>query len=94
MSLTVAFAQQTVTQLAPLARELPRWIGLVALLVVFRPLLLGLLRASVLVVCPKLSRDELRRRAHMRDVALVERIIASSGSPSDAAELRAMAGRD
>jgi len=94
VSLTVAFAQQTAAQLGPLARELPRWIGLAALLVVFRPLLLGVLRAAVLVVFPKLSRDELRRRAHMRDVALVERIIASSSGTSDAAELRAMAGRD
>ena len=77
-----------------MARELPRWIGLAALLVVFRPLLLGIVRAALLVVFPKFSRDELQRRAHMRDVALVERIIASSSSPSDAAELRAMAARD
>ena len=94
MSFTVAFAQQTVAQLAPMARELPRWIGLAALLVVFRPLLLGIMRAAMLVMFPKLSRDERQRRAHMRDVALVERIIASSSSPSDAAELRAMAARD
>ena len=94
MSSTVLFAQQIVAQIAPVSRQLPGLIGLAAVLVLFRPLLIGVLRAVVLVFFPKLSRDEQRRRAHMRDVALVERMIASSSGPSHAAELRAMAARD
>ena len=80
--------------MAALAGEWPRWLGLGALLLVFRPLLLGLLRAGVLLVCPRRSHDEQRRRAHMRDAALVTRLVASSSGPSHAAELRAMAARD
>ena len=94
MSSTVLFAQQVVAQMAPITRQLPGLIGLAAVLMVFRPLLLGVLRALMLVFFPKLSRDEQRRRAHMRDVELVERMIAASSGPSHAAELRAMAARD
>ena len=94
MSSTVLFAQQVVAQVAPIARQLPVLIGLAVVLVVFRPLLLGVARAVLLVFFPKLSRDEQRRRAHMRDVALVEKLVASSSGPSHTAELRAMAARD
>jgi hypothetical protein len=61
---------------------------------VFRPLLVGLLRAALLVVHPRLSREELRARAQMRDAQLLKRMMASSSGPSHAAELQAMAARD
>jgi len=61
--------------------------------VLFRPLIIGVLRAAVLVVRPRLSREEERGRAHMRDRQLVQRMIDNSSGPSHAAELRAMAAR-
>lgn len=85
--------QQTASQLSPILRELPRWIGLAAILLVFRPLLVGLLRAAFLVVRPRSTRDEQRRRAHMRDRQLMQRMINASSGPSHAAELQAMAAR-
>lgn len=94
MSTTAIFVQQTATQLGPILRELPRWAGVAVLLLVFRPLLVGLLRAAILIVRPRTTRDEQRRRAHMRDMQLMDRMIASSSGPSHAAELRAMAARD
>ena len=93
MSSTAAIVQNTAA-FGPLLRELPRWLGLAALLVIFRPLLGGLLRAGLLVLRPRLTRDELKARAHMRDRQLLDRMIASSSGPSHAAELRAMAARD
>ncbi len=70
-------------------------IGVVAtLLVMFKPLLQGLLGAAILVVRPKLSKEERLSRAHMRDTMMLQRILnASDGAPSHAAELRAMASR-
>ncbi len=64
----------------------------VSLVVLFRPLLLGLLRA-VLLVRPRLSREERAARSQQRDRRLLEQMIASSSGPSDAAELRAIAAR-
>ena len=94
MTATAFFVQQTASQLSPILRELPRWLGLAALLLVFRPLLVGLLRAAILVVRPRATRDEQRRRGQMRDRQLVQRMINASSGPSHAAELQAMAARD
>lgn len=66
------------------------------LLVIFRPLLTGLLRAALLVLSPRKSLEERRARAHMDDVIEVNRLARSleSQHPGLAAELRAMALRD
>ncbi len=63
------------------------------LLLVFRPLLVGLLRAALLVVRPRLSRDERLARANMHDRRVLAQMIAASSGPSHAAELRAIAAR-
>ena len=94
MSTTAQLMHQTASHLTPMLRELPRWAGLAALLVLFRPLLVGILRAAMLVVFPRLSRDEILGRAHMRDRKLLQGLIDSSSGPSHAAELRAMGARD
>ncbi|UGQ46371.1 hypothetical protein [Massilia endophytica] len=66
----------------------------VALLFLFKPLLRGLALAAMLVVKPKLSKDERLQRRQMRDAMLLKRLMNSSErSPSDAAELRALASR-
>ncbi|MBY0555682.1 MAG: hypothetical protein K2P77_00595 [Burkholderiaceae bacterium] len=65
-----------------------------ALLVVFKPLLTGLVRAAMLVVKPKLSKEELLQRRQMRDAMLLKRMLNSmEGEPSHVAELRAIASR-
>ncbi len=65
-----------------------------AVLVLFKPLLRGLGRALLLVVKPKLTKEERLQRRQMRDVMMLNRMLNSmEGSPSHAAELRALASR-
>lgn len=66
-----------------------------ALLVLFRPLLAGLMRAALLLLSPRRSLEERRARAHMRDVIEVSRLARAleNQHPSLAAELRAMSLR-
>ncbi|WP_373989781.1 hypothetical protein [Duganella sp. BuS-21] len=64
------------------------------LLVLFRPLLRGCARAAVLVVKPKLSKEQRLQRRQMRDAVLLKRMLNRSDcDPSHAADLRAMAAR-
>ena len=78
---------------APMLGLLARCTVAVVLVIVFRPLLVGLLRAALLAVRPRLTREQREARAHQRGRRMLERMIASSSSPSDAAELRAIAAR-
>ncbi len=63
-----------------------------ALFVMFQPLLTGLGRALVLMVNPRLSKDELAARAHMRDAEMLQRMI-NGADASHASELRALGAR-
>ena len=68
--------------------------GIAALLILFQPLLRGVARALMLVVKPKLTKEERLQRRQMRDVVLLNRMLNSmEGSPSHAADLRALASR-
>jgi hypothetical protein len=66
------------------------------LLVVFRPLLSGVMRAAMLLVAPRKSLVERRADAHMKDVVAVNRLARKleSQHPSLAAELRSISCRD
>lgn len=66
------------------------------LLVIFRPLISGLIRAAMLLVAPRKSLDERRAEAHVQDVVTVNRLARrlESQHPSLAAELRSMSCRD
>lgn len=65
-----------------------------AVLVLFKPLLRGVGRALMLVLKPKLSKEQRLQRRQMRDVMMLNRMLnAMEGSPSHAAELRALASR-
>lgn len=65
-----------------------------AVLVVFKPLLLGVCKASLLVVKPKLTKEERLQRRQMQDAMVLKRMLNSvDGSPSHVAELRALASR-
>ncbi|MBC7452402.1 MAG: hypothetical protein H7335_01585 [Massilia sp.] len=63
------------------------------LIMFFQPLLTGIVRALVLVVRPRRSREEMAARRLRRDAQMLQRMINMSQGPSHAAELRAMAAR-
>lgn len=73
------------------------WIVLLPLIIAaalfFKPLLLGIARAALLVVHPHLSKEERRARRALRDARMMQKLINNSQCPSHAAELRAMASR-
>ena len=72
----------------------PLLILALAVVVVFKPLLLGVCKASMLVVKPKLTKEERLQRRQMRDAMMLKRMLNSmDGSPSHAAELQALASR-
>ena len=61
--------------------------------VFFKPLLSGLFRAAVLVVRPRLTRDELAARRHLRDIKLMKKTINSAHGITQTAELHSFASR-
>ena len=66
----------------------------VGFLVLFKPLLRGIALAALLVVKPKLTKEQRLQRQQMRDAALLKKVINShKTSPSEAAELQALASR-
>ncbi|QBE63759.1 hypothetical protein [Pseudoduganella lutea] len=66
----------------------------VGFLVLFKPMLRGLALAAVLVVKPKLTKEQRLQRRQMRDTAMLKRMMNSGkASPSEAAELQALASR-
>ncbi|WP_338768974.1 hypothetical protein [Massilia sp. METH4] len=66
----------------------------VGFLVLFKPLLRGLALAAVLLVKPKLTKEQRLQRRQMRDAAMLKRMMNShKASPSEAAELQALASR-
>ena len=67
--------------------------ALAGLLLLFKPLLVGLARAGLLVLKPRLSKEERRARRAQRDAQLLQKIINRAQGPNDAAELRALAAR-
>lgn len=69
---------------------------LAALLVVFKPLLVGLLRAALLVVKPRKSLEERTSRHMLRSVLMMHRVArdVERNHPSLAAELRSIASRN
>jgi hypothetical protein len=79
--------------LGQLVRGLFSLSALVGFVMLFRPLLTGIAKALVLVVRPRLSRDQLAARAALRDARALQRVINAAQSPLDAAELRALAAR-
>jgi len=68
---------------------------LAALMVVFKPLLVGMLRAALLVVKPRKSLEERSQRSMMQSVLMLNRMARDLDrvEPSLANELRAIASR-
>jgi hypothetical protein len=69
---------------------------LLALLVVFRPLLIGLLRAALLVLKPRQSFEERQARHFFKGKRLLNAMARDfdANQPSQAAELRWLASRN
>jgi hypothetical protein len=67
--------------------------ALAGLFLFFKPLLVGMARALLLVLRPRLSREERAARAKLRDRRTLEKMINASSGPSHAAELQALAAR-
>ncbi|HJV81199.1 hypothetical protein [Noviherbaspirillum sp.] len=68
---------------------------LAAVLVAFKPLLIGLLRAALLVVKPRRSLEEREERRQLKSIMQINRMARDVESlhPSLAAELRSIASR-
>ncbi|MDB5962524.1 MAG: hypothetical protein JWP59_3818 [Massilia sp.] len=64
-----------------------------ALGVFFKPLLAGLVKAAVLVVRPRLSREEQAARRQLRDIKLMKKMINSAHGVTQTAELHSFASR-
>jgi hypothetical protein len=69
---------------------------LAALLMVFKPLLVGMLRAALLVIRPRKSLQERSSRRMLESVLLMHRMArdVEGSHPSLAAELRSIASRN
>jgi hypothetical protein len=87
---TVAFSN---VPLLPVVRGLLGVSALAGLLLFFKPLLTGIVRALVLLVRPRRTKEEQSARRAMRDAQMLQRMINSSQGPSHASELRAMGSR-
>jgi hypothetical protein len=77
----------------PLIGALTGVVALAVLIILFKPLLLGLARAALLVLTPRRTKEQLAARRQMRDSQLLQRMINASSGPSHAAELRALSSR-
>jgi hypothetical protein len=76
--------------LAHVVRSLLSLSALAGLLMLFRPLLVGIARALVLAARPRRSKEQ---QAARRNAFMLQRGINSAGSPVDTAELCASASR-
>ena len=63
------------------------------LVMFFKPLLIGIVRALVLLVKPRRSKAQKAAARQMRDQKEMQRMINASNGPSHTAELRALAAR-
>jgi len=66
------------------------------LLMLFKPLLIGILQAMLLLLRPRRSLEQRSAHQHLHDVLLLNRLArhVEKSQPNQAAELRALASRD
>jgi len=98
MTRAMAFADtlfQTPLAAVPFSQLLTSMVQLTvlgAVLIFFRPLLVGIARALVLVVRPRPTKDELAARRKLRD-AKVQQQAGKATSHADTADVRVIAAR-
>ena len=78
---------------AELARGLASVAIVAGVALFFRPLIVGLARALLLWVNPRLTREQKAARRNMHDAKLLQRMIKDSQCPGLAAELQALGAR-
>lgn len=94
MSTLLQTAGDVALSLLPLVQGAAWALGIAAVALFFKPLLVGIFRAMVLVVKPRMSKDQIAAQRNMRNAKLLQRMTnSSSGNASLTAELRAMAAR-
>jgi hypothetical protein len=94
--LSIAFPVEAIAANAlAVARPLLGLGVLAALMVVFKPLLVGLLRAALLAIRPRKSLEERSQQSMLQSVLMLNRMARDldRGHPSLANELRAIASR-
>lgn len=94
--LSIAFPIEAIAANAlAVARPLLGLGVLAALMVVFKPLLIGLLRAALLAIRPRKSLEERSRQSMLQSVLMLNRMARDldRAQPSMANELRAIASR-
>lgn len=94
--LSIAFPVEAIAANAlAIARPLLGLGVLAALMVVFKPLLVGMLRAALLVIKPRKSLEERSQRSMLQSVMMINRMARDFDNvqPSLANELRAIASR-
>jgi hypothetical protein len=94
--LSLAFPAEAIAANAlAIARPLLGLGVLAALMVVFKPLLVGMLRAALLVIKPRKSLEERSQRSMLQSVLMLNRMARDFDAvqPSLANELRAIASR-
>ena len=92
----VPTAQALIAAAASIARPLIGLSIFAVLLVVFKPLLTGMLRAAMLAVKPRTSRAEQAQRNRAKSVLMLNRMAREleTSQPNLASELRFLACRD
>jgi hypothetical protein len=88
-------AQNIIDNVKHLAVPLLGLIILAAILIIFRPLITGMLRAVMLLLNPRLTREQKTASRNLRNMLTIRRIAndLDNSSPNMAAELRALASR-
>jgi hypothetical protein len=92
----IPVAQFVTNSLIASARPLLGLGAAISLFLIFKPLLLGLLRASVMAFKPRQSLEQRSIRSHLRSMLLLNRMARDLeiSQPNMASELRAVASRD
>lgn len=77
----------------PLVGAMLAVVLLAGLAVFFQPLLAGIAKATLLLLRPRRTKDELAARRQLRDIALMKKTINSAHGVTQTAELHAFASR-
>lgn len=92
----IPFAQAFAGTFASVARPLLGLSLLITLGMIFKPLLIGILRAALLVLQPRVSHEVRASRRSLRGVLMLNRMARDldGSQPNLAAEMRMLASRD
>ena len=88
-------AEMAIATLIASARSIVSMGAVLSLLIVFKPLLSGLLRAARLTLFPTRTREQKSARRTLRTMLTIQHLASDldESSPAMAAELRALSGR-